>query len=190
MKKSKVTALILAMAMAISLFTIPASAENLTAADALAVLKHVVGTQLLSSEQMTKYGFTDEKAITSADALSILKKVVGTTDTPTSEQTTTPEAIPEYITIKGVQYSTSLDYLNLRGEGLTNDDIKPLQYMVNLTVLDLWANEISDVSPLYSLRNLQMLDLQRNPVSDDAIRELTKNLPGVLIMSDSVFILT
>jgi len=80
MRKSKVTAIILAMAMAVSLFTIPASAENFTAADALAVLKHVVGIQLLSPEQMTKYGFTDEEAVTSADALSILKTVVGTTD--------------------------------------------------------------------------------------------------------------
>jgi len=84
MKKSKVTALILAMVMAISLFTIPASAENLTAADALAVLKHVVGSQQLTEAQRAKLGYTADKNITSADALNVLKIVVGadTSSTP------------------------------------------------------------------------------------------------------------
>jgi hypothetical protein len=41
----------------------------------------------------------------------------------------------EFITIKGVEYSTSLRKLDLSREGLISVDIEPLRYMINLTEL-------------------------------------------------------
>ena len=103
------------------------------------------------------------------------------------------EAEVAYITIQGEQFSTALTELELVGRGLTNEDIVPLRYMINLTRLDLgdhvgggnyisdlaslsgltgltslWLpnNEISDISPLSGLVNLRTLSLSGNLISD------------------------
>jgi internalin A len=71
-----------------------------------------------------------------------------------------------FITIRGVEYSTDLTELDLRSrwglDGLTNNEIEPLKYMVNLTRLVLSENQISDISPLSGLTNLLVLDLSFN----------------------------
>jgi len=87
-----------------------------------------------------------------------------TRDAPASS----PDAgnIPDYITIRGVQYSTSLTELNLWNMNLNDADIEPLRYMVHLRELDLTSNQISDISPLAGLSNLEGLILQRNQISD------------------------
>jgi Leucine-rich repeat (LRR) protein len=72
----------------------------------------------------------------------------------------------QYITIKGVEYSTSLTGLNLLSWENTNADIEPLKYMVNLTELRLSANQISDISVLAGVINLQILNLNENQISD------------------------
>jgi hypothetical protein len=78
----------------------------------------------------------------------------------------TPEATPEYITIQGEQYSTSLTELDLSWRKLTGDDIFLLRHMKNLTQLNLSANEIYDITPLAGLTKLTELDLSYDKISD------------------------
>ena len=62
------------------------------------------------------------------------------------------------ITIQGTEYSTDLTELNLGELYLTDTDIEPLHYMVNLRELTLPADsEISDLAPLAGLIQLEQL---------------------------------
>ena len=67
------------------------------------------------------------------------------------------------ITIQGVEYSTDERHLDLENLGLTDADIQDLQYMVNLTSLNLNGNNITDVSPLAELTGLEYIGLGDNP---------------------------
>lgn len=83
-----------------------------------------------------------------------------------------PEKKDEYITIKGERYSTELTELELHIVPylteepvvpileLGNEDIEPLNKMVNLTSLILQCNEITDLTPLKGLINLKKLCLK------------------------------
>ena len=86
--------------------------------------------------------------------------------TPELTPDTEPEQIISTVTIKGVEYSTSLTELSLAEMGLLDEDIAPLKYMVNLTALDLGFNKISDLTPLSELTGLIELHLGANPISD------------------------
>ena len=87
-----------------------------------------------------------------------------------------PDILPAYITIRGEQFSTDLTELildNIPVDGhyvidnfLRNEDIAPLRYMTNLTVLSLRGSHISDLTPLSGLTNLTYLNLSRNQISD------------------------
>jgi len=61
------------------------------------------------------------------------------------------------ITIQGVEYSTDLRTLDLSRAGfLSDEDIQPLKYMINLTKLYLPPNsDISDLSPISGLTQLR-----------------------------------
>ena len=89
----------------------------------------------------------------------------GTTNTVVISSTPVARTIPDYITIRGVQYSTSLTELSItrpyRGApGPENEDIAPLRYMVNLTRLSVGGGpRISDITPLSELTNLTDLGL-------------------------------
>ena len=48
----------------------------------------------------------------------------------------------------------------------TNLDLRPLANLINLKVISLEGNGISDISPLAELKKLQRLDLSRNHISD------------------------
>ena len=48
----------------------------------------------------------------------------------------------------------------------TNLDLRPLVNLINLEVISLEGNGISDISPLANLKKLQRLDLSRNHISD------------------------
>ncbi len=74
-------------------------------------------------------------------------------------------AVPS-ITIQGQTYSTDERELRLQGMGLTDEDIEPLKYMINLTYLDLRENRITDLSALEGLTELRNLNLRQNEVSD------------------------
>ena len=83
-------------------------------------------------------------------------------------------AIPATITIKGVEYGTELTELDLESLQLTDADIEPLRYMVNLTELNLTGNQISDIGTLAALTNLTHLYLIDNQISDiNPLSELT-----------------
>ena len=80
----------------------------------------------------------------------------------------------EYITIKGEQYSTTLTDLRLYEMDLQDEDIVPLQYMINLAWLDLSKNQIGDISALSGLTNLTWLNLSYNQIDDiNALSGLT-----------------
>ena len=75
--------------------------------------------------------------------------------------------IPDYITIRGRQFSTELAELSLmRWMDLEVYEIEPLRYMKNLTSLDLNYTAISDLSPLAGLTNLTELRLIGNELVD------------------------
>ena len=94
--------------------------------------------------------------------------------------------IPIYIEIKGVQYSTNLTFLDLSSKSLTNADIVPLKYMVNLQTLYLWNNQISDLTPLSGLTNLRALSLWKNQVNNiSALAGLT-NLRNLDLGSNQI----
>ena len=58
------------------------------------------------------------------------------------------------------------DELDLGGMSLNNEDIVPIQYMTDLTELDLRNNQISDLTPLAGLVNLTSLGLDNNKISN------------------------
>jgi Leucine-rich repeat (LRR) protein len=74
--------------------------------------------------------------------------------------------IPPAIYIQGVEYSTELTSLTISSKKLTNADIEPLKYMVNLTELHLYSNDITDLTPLQGLTELKTLSLFRNKIVD------------------------
>ncbi len=71
------------------------------------------------------------------------------------------EADVPSITIQGVEYSTDLRELDLSDAYLTNTDIEPLCYMINLVDLTLPAqSEITDINPIAGLTELRVLKIQ------------------------------
>ena len=70
------------------------------------------------------------------------------------------------ITIAGETYSTDERRLELENQGLTDEDIQGLQYMVNLTYLNLNGNNITDVTSLAGLTELTSLRLGQNDIID------------------------
>lgn len=74
--------------------------------------------------------------------------------------------LPKFITIKGTEYSTALTSLTLNNMDLTDEDVKDLKYMVNLTELYVYQNKITDISFAKGLTSLQTLSLFNNNVSD------------------------
>ena len=74
--------------------------------------------------------------------------------------------MPEFIEIKGTQYSTKLTTLTLSNMDLTNDDIKDLKYMIYLTELQIYQNNITDISSLKGLTGLKNLSLFKNNIAD------------------------
>lgn len=74
--------------------------------------------------------------------------------------------IPANVKIGGISYSTSSTSLYLVNMGLTDSDLANLKYMVDLTVLDLSGNHISNLSLLSSLTGLTELHLDNTSVED------------------------
>jgi len=66
------------------------------------------------------------------------------------------------IIITGAEYSTNITELKLNNKNLTNSDIEPLKYMINLRELELYGNNITDLTPLAGLINLRGLNLGEN----------------------------
>jgi len=92
---------------------------------------------------------------------------------------------PHITDLSGIEYCINLTVLNLWGNEIS--DLSPLASLTNLTVLNLEGNEISDISPLASLTSLEYLSLVVNQVSD--ISPLVENSglgPGdIVILSNN-----
>ena len=101
-------------------------------------------------------------------AILSLSMLTAYSDTDTSEapETQITAENVDHIIIQGVEYSTSLTELDLSEKRLTDEDIKDLDKMTNLTELYLYGNQINDISPLAGLTNLTTLDLKLNQISD------------------------
>ena len=74
--------------------------------------------------------------------------------------------LPATVIIKGKEYSTELTSLTLSNMDLNDEDIVELKYMVNLTELQIYQNNITDLSPLKGLTELKNLSLFKNKVED------------------------
>jgi len=97
-------------------------------------------------------------------------------------------SIPAYITIAGVQVPTSTTHLTMDGRfgihlgvgfadgwirigrELTNADIQPLRYMVNLYHLGINDNNITAISPIAGLTNLRTLNIGNDNLNPGATR--------------------
>ncbi len=127
---------------------------------------------------------------TAATAVTTTVSTAAMTTVTTMETTTAP--VEEFITIKGKQYSTALTELHLDPvlaltDVVTDEDIKPLSKMINLTGLDLgYNNNISDISTLRGLTNLTSLNLEYNDISDiSPLSELT-NLNALTLEHNNI----
>jgi Leucine-rich repeat (LRR) protein len=91
---------------------------------------------------------------------------------PGAEPAPAPDgAVPEYVTICGEQYSTSLTSLDLDSYShFSENDMKSLRHMKNLTELNLdeCLSGKTDLSPLASLADLRVLHLIYNQIEDVA----------------------
>lgn len=66
--------------------------------------------------------------------------------------------------IEGLEYATSLRYLNLNDNEIS--DLSPLKGLSTLISLELRSNQIGDLSPLQELSAIQTLDLSSNQITD------------------------
>ncbi|KAI4453925.1 colossin-b-related [Holotrichia oblita] len=135
--------------------------------DAVRLSKIVTGTYNQSLKYKIMATTSKGDSIIIADNLSTLKNhVIDCSRDDTSDA--------KSITINGDEYSIELAKLDLSEKYLTNPDIDSLKYMVNLTELSLFNNQISDISVLQNLTSLESLDLSFNPISDiKALQGLT-----------------
>jgi uncharacterized protein YkwD len=84
-KMSLIAVLLVAIALCFTI-NISASAANLTAVDALTVLRASVGTAELTAEQRSRYGINRNASVTTADALRVLRISVGLEAPPTPQK--------------------------------------------------------------------------------------------------------
>lgn len=72
-----------------------------------------------------------------------------------------------------------IEILNLSDNRIENID--PLEYLTNLRELNLANNRLLDISPLFSLEKLEFVDLSGNKISPASIRKLREKGVNVII---------
>ena len=96
--------------------------------------------------------------------------------------------MPDEIIIKDIsalKYFIHLEELKLGFNAVA--DLNPLSQLQNLTLLELYSNNIvSDVSPLSGLTNLSVLNLQYNRISDISPLAELKNLTVLLLKGNAI----
>lgn len=98
---------------------------------------------------------------------SVSSSTVSSSDNTSNEPVESVYGSMGSVTVLGTQYDiATTTILDLSSKGLTNDDIKPVAQLVNLTYLNLTENQISDITPLSGLINLTELGLSNNEISD------------------------
>ena len=78
-----------------------------------------------------------------------------------------------------------LTELKSREQNISN--LEGLQHAVNLVVLDLDKNDVSDVSPLVGLNKLEQLNLNNNQISDLSLFANFTSLRGLYICCDNPY---
>lgn len=91
------------------------------------------------------------------------------------------------VKIGNMKYDINMtDTLVLSDRELTDSDIVDLQYMTNITGIDLSNNNITDISPISNLTNLSYLCINDNNISDiSALSKLT-NLRELFLINNSI----
>ena len=87
--------------------------------------------------------------------------------------------------LTGLEFATSLTWLNLRYENLISD-VSALAGLTNLTYLDIEDNLISDISALSGLTNLQTLNLSRNLISNVSALSGLTNLQTLYLIENLI----
>ena len=110
---------------------------------------------------------------------------VSETETSITETTAETEDSEEFIIIKDKKYSTKLTTLYLYDESLTDDDLKELYKMTELTDLHIGFTKITNLNALSGLKKLDRLTVESNSQLSDisGLSELT-NLTS-LFLSDN-----
>lgn len=98
--------------------------------------------------------------------------------------------IPENVKIGGASYSTSSTSLYLVDQDLTDSDLSNLKYMVDLTVLDLSGNRITNLSVLSQLPALTELHLEKTSVTDITVLSQLYHLEWLSLAGSPVSDLT
>ena len=117
-----------------------------------------------AATQTTKKEKTTEETTTTAKSSATTAKETTTKSATTPTKAT--NTAPTEVKIGGKTYSVKLTSLELNGLGLKDKDIANLQYMKNLTYLNLCDNKLTDVSVLGNLKKLQNVQLHNNNISD------------------------
>ncbi len=98
--------------------------------------------------------------------------------------------IPENVKIGGASYSTSSTSLYLVDQDLTDSDLSNLKYMVDLTVLDLSGNRITNLSVLSQLPALTEVHLEKTSVTDITVLSQLYHLEWLSLAGSPVSDLT
>ena len=122
------------------------------------------------------------------------------TPTPSREHEDVPPLV-EYITIRGIDYCTSLTMLYLSQFGLSDEELHPLRYMTELRILDLTFGphvnqddpdddgnyyQLTDISPLASLTNLEVLVIDNHNISDITALNNLVNLVDLSLSENNI----
>lgn len=105
-------------------------------------------------------------------------------ETSESVESKPDNANTDSVTIKGETYDIATTELDLHDSEITDEDVKQIGKLTNLTDLDLRNNQISDISPLAGLTNLTELRLYNNQISDSDQKWLREKLPDCLFVFD------
>lgn len=91
------------------------------------------------------------------------------------------------VKIGNMKYDINMtDTFVLSDRELTDSDIVDLQYMTNITGIDLSNNNITDISPISNLTNLSYLCINDNNISDiSALSKLT-NLRELFLINNGI----
>ncbi|MCL2639115.1 MAG: dockerin type I repeat-containing protein [Oscillospiraceae bacterium] len=92
----KIISFLLVIASLLTL-SITAGAENLTSADALAILRHVAGVAELSDEDLSRFDLNNNGRVDTADALFVLRFIAGLEEMPLPPLSKLPDDIEKKI---------------------------------------------------------------------------------------------
>ena len=90
----------------------------------------------------------------------------------------------ETVEIGGRQYPTNLTSLDLRKQGLGDEELAGLSRMTRLEILDLRGNDMTDLTPLSGLNHLKELRLSGDIEGNEGITDLTplKDLSSLKVL--------